>query len=84
MERVTRRVTDPFELSAVSKFNEKVKSLPDEPRLCPTHGEAVSLNFVSFKENAGGAPPFEAVFSGCCEAAIQRNSNSSTGRWRDN
>jgi hypothetical protein len=71
MERATRRVTDPFELSAISKFKEKMKSSPEEPRLCPSHGEAVNLNFVDFNDNSVGAPPFEAVFSGCCEAAIQ-------------
>lgn len=72
MERVTRQVTDPFELSAISKFNRKMEENPGAPRLCPTHGEAVSLSFVNFKENPGPTPPFEAVFSGCCEAAIQR------------
>lgn len=71
MERATRRVTDPFELSAISKFNERMKSEPGEPRLCPTHGEAVILSFVNFKQNPGPTPPFEAVFSGCCEAAIR-------------
>jgi hypothetical protein len=71
MERATRRVTDPFELSAISKFKEKVKSSPDEPRLCPANSEAVNLDFLNFNENTVGAPPFEAVFSGCCEAAIQ-------------
>ena len=69
METATRRVTDPFELSAITKFKEKVKSNRDEPRLCPAHGEAVNLEFVNFNNNAD-APPFEAVFSGCCEAAI--------------
>lgn len=72
MERATRQVTDPLELSAIAKFKEKMKSSPEEPRLCPAHGEAVSLNFVNFRENAGDVPSFEAVFSGCCEAAIRR------------
>jgi hypothetical protein len=69
MERATRRVTGPFELSAITKFKEKVKGSPDELRLCPAHGEAVNLDFVNFNDNAD-APPFEALFSGCCEAAI--------------
>jgi hypothetical protein len=70
MERATRRVTDPFELSAIAKFKEKMKSTSEEPRLCPAHTEAVSLDFVNFNDNSD-APSFEAVFSGCCEAAIQ-------------
>lgn len=72
MERVTRQVTDPFELSAIAKFKEKMKRVPDEPRLCPEHGEAVRLDFVNFRESAGDVPSFEATFSGCCEAAIRR------------
>jgi hypothetical protein len=70
MERATRRVTDGLELSAITKFKEKVKSIPNELRFCPAHGEAVNLEFVNFNDNAD-APPFEAVFTGCCEAAIQ-------------
>ena len=72
MGRATRRVTDPFELSAVSKFNGKVKLLPDETRLRPHPRGGRRPKLREFRGERGRRPPFEAVFGCCCEAAIQR------------
>jgi hypothetical protein len=69
MSKVTRRITDPRALGLITKFRAKIKTMPNEQRLCPTHNEAVSMHEDNFSSPVN-APNFETVFTGCCDEAI--------------
>jgi hypothetical protein len=49
-----------------------MKTMPNEPRHCPIHGEEVIVSREDFGSSSSAGPPFEAVFIGCCDEAIQK------------
>ena len=72
MARV-RRPIDPSDFSAIPRMREVIKTLPKHLRICPKHGEAVTIEERDFSSNPGGFAPFaKADWVGCCEEAIDR------------
>lgn len=50
-----------------------IKTLPDGIRICPEHGEEVTIQESNFSSNSGGFAPFgKADWVGCCYEAIDR------------
>jgi hypothetical protein len=72
MERVTRRVNDPFLIARFAEFKKLKRTLPAEQRLCSKHNEAVVANEIPFDNHGATTPNLEIVFSGCCEDAIRQ------------
>lgn len=71
MSKVTRRITDPRALGVITKFRAKIKTMPNEQRLCPTHNKAVSMHDEVIGSPVN-APNFEVVLTGCCVEAIKK------------
>lgn len=62
-----------FDLITIHNFNRIMGERSSiEPRLCPVHGEAVSLDYEFYSGVEAGAPGFEAVLSGCCDEAVDK------------
>ena len=50
-----------------------IKTLPDRIRICPEHGEEVTIQEGSPSQNAIGVAPFkEANWVGCCADAVDQ------------
>jgi hypothetical protein len=68
-----RRPIDPSDFSAIPRTREVVKTLPKDIRICPKHGEEVTIEERDFSSNPGGFAPFrKADWLGCCDDAIDR------------
>lgn len=66
-----RRHIDPSDFSSIPRIREVIKTLPKEVRVCPKHGEEVTIQERDFSSNAGGFAPFaKADWVGCCDEAI--------------
>ncbi len=65
---------DPSEFTAIPRTREIIKMLPAETRVCPIHGEEVTIQECDFySSNTGGSAPFgEANWVGCCDEVIDR------------
>lgn len=65
------RISHPFDLITIHNFNKiMAERQSNEQRLCPIHGQAVTLNHESYGGVDVGAPGFEAILSGCCDEAV--------------
>ncbi len=72
MPQVRRRI-DPSDFTAIPRWREIMKTLPESIRVCPKHGEEVRIQESDFSSNPGGFAPFgKADWVGCCDEAIDR------------
>src|SRR6266566_4542387 len=72
MTRVQRPI-NPSDFSAIPRIREIIRTLPEELRLCPKHGELVGIEEGDLLPNQGGGVPFaDANWVGCCDEAIDR------------
>src|SRR5216684_1616898 len=70
MTRV-RRPIDSSDFTAIPRTRQIIETLPDMLRICPRHGEEVTIREGEFLPNQGGGVPFsEANWEGCCDGAI--------------
>jgi hypothetical protein len=64
---------NPLCIDRVPEFRKRLKALPSEIKVCPTHGEEVVIgpecNFLP-AGYYGGVPPWEVYFEACCSEAI--------------
>lgn len=68
-----RRCIDPSEFTAIPRWREIIKTLPEEIRVCAKHGQEVTIQESDFSANPGGFAPFgKADWVGCCDEAIDR------------
>ncbi len=67
---VERRITDPFEIIEIGKFNELTNKFKGEPRLCSNHNFPIEYKYES-TGNPHGAP-FNIILNGCCEESIEK------------
>jgi hypothetical protein len=68
-----RRPIDPSDFSAIPRIREVIKTLPEEVRICPRHGEEITIQEGDFSSNPGAFAPFaKADWVGCCDEAIDR------------
>jgi len=74
----TRHIKNHTAIVLIGEFNRLSNSNSLESRLCPKHKEAVTRNHVLLGRSPqmlSGAPPFEYVFEGCCDEAIDNELN---------
>ena len=72
MAKVRRRI-DPSEFTAIPRYREIMRMLPEGILLCPRHGEEVTIQESDFSSNPGWVAPFgQADWVGCCDEAIDR------------
>lgn len=70
---MTRVKIDPSDFTAIPRMREMMKTLPEEIRFCPRHGEEVTIQESEFVPNPSfGAPFAKADWVGCCDEAIAR------------
>ena len=71
---MTKVQIDPSEFTAIPRTREILKMLLEEIRVCPRHGEEVTIQEGDFySSNPGGSAPFgKANWVGCCDEAIDR------------
>jgi hypothetical protein len=61
----------PQDFSKIPRIREIIKTLPEDIRVCPRHGEEVSIQESDFSSNPGGFAPFgKADWVGCCDEAV--------------
>jgi hypothetical protein len=66
-----RRPIDPSDFSSIPRIRKVIKTLPKEVRVCPGHGEEITIQEHDFSRNPGGVAPFaKADWVACCEEAI--------------
>src|SRR6266446_6678791 len=64
---------EPPDFAAIPRIRELIKTLPDEVRICPEHGEEVEIQEGPSSPNVDGVAPFKkASWVGCCDQAIDR------------
>jgi len=72
MTRV-RRPIDSSDFTAIPRTRQIIETLPDMLRICPKHGEEVTIREGKLLSKQGGGVPFaDANWEGCCDAAIDR------------
>jgi hypothetical protein len=72
MEKVTKRF-DGLNCAADNHaFNQIKNAMTEDPRLCPEHGESVSVKAEHHGSPNPEVPNIEVVFSGCCYEAIDK------------
>jgi hypothetical protein len=72
-----RRPIDPSDFSSIPRIREVIKTLPKEVRVCPRHGEEVTIHEHDFSQNRIGVAPFmKADWVACCDEAIDRVINA--------
>lgn len=68
-----RRPIDPSDFTSIPRFRAIISTLPEEIRVCPKHGEEVTIQETEFVPNPSfGAPFARADWVGCCDEAIDR------------
>lgn len=68
-----QRAIHPSDFTRIPTIKEIIKTLPKEIRVCPIHGEEVTIEMGDLLPNQGGGVPFaEANWVGCCFEAIDR------------
>ncbi len=70
--KVESYFSHPFDLITIHKFNVTTRTAPRKTRLCEIHNEPVTLDYNHYGGNSFGAVPFEAVLTGCCNQAIDK------------
>ena len=66
-----RRAIDPTDFSSIPRIREVIKTLPKEVRVCPRHGDEVTIQEHDFSRNLIGVAPFKkADWVACCDEAI--------------
>ena len=66
-----QRPIEPADFAAIPRTREILKTLPVGIRICPNHGEEVSIQGEPVSPNGDGVPNFkDANWVGCCEKAI--------------
>lgn len=69
---VQKRI-EPCDFAAIPRSREMITTLPDSIRICPEHGDEVTIKEGSASRNViGVAPCKEANWVGCCYDAIDR------------
>ena len=69
---VQKRI-EPCDFAAIPRTREMIKTLPDSIRICPEHGQEVTILEGALLPYQGGGVPFaEANWVGCCYDAIDR------------
>ena len=64
---------DPIYFTAIPRIREIIKTLPKEIRICPRHGEEVTIRESDFSSNPGPTAPFnKANWEACCHEAISK------------
>ena len=64
---------EPYEFTAIPRTREILKMLPEEIRVCSSHGEEITIQECDFSASPGGSAPFgKADWLGCCDGAINR------------
>lgn len=59
--------------TSIPRFRAVLGTLPEEIRVCPNHGDAVTIQESEFVPNPSfGAPFARADWVGCCDEAIDR------------
>ena len=72
MPKVTKKI-EPNDFTAIPRWREVIKILPEEIRVCSRHGEEVVIKEIEPLLHQGGGVPFaEASWEGCCEESINR------------
>ena len=68
---VQRRI-EPSDFTAIPRTREMIRSLPDMIRVCPEHGQEVTIREGALLPHQGGGVPFaEANWEGCCDGVIE-------------
>jgi hypothetical protein len=70
-----RHIKNHRDIVSIGEFNRLSSSSPLELRLCTIHKKDVKRNAVLHGQSPqafGGNPPFEYVFEGCCDEAINK------------
>jgi hypothetical protein len=66
------RSIEPSDFTAIPRTREMIRSLPDMIRICPEHGQEVTIRDGALLPNQGGGVPFaEANWEGCCDEVIE-------------
>jgi hypothetical protein len=65
-------VTDPQAVQSIAEFIKGTSAMPNAPRLCPEHGEAVKARIEGTDLDKPSQSKVQAVLTGCCRAAIDR------------
>lgn len=72
MTRV-RRPIDPADFSSIPRVRAIIKALPTDMRVCPEHGEEVTIEERDLSPKPGdGASLAKADWVACCDKAIDR------------
>jgi len=72
MRRVQRPI-DPSDFNAIPRMREIIRTLPEEIRVCPKHGELATIEEGDLLPNQGAGVPFAgANWVSCCDEAIDR------------
>lgn len=66
---VTRKIERPYLIARVAEFKDKIAI--DEWPPCSIHGKSVSIHEVG-SAAPFGPPGFAVIFTGCCDAALDR------------
>ncbi len=70
MTKVRRPIAS-SDFTAIPRTRQIIETLPDMLRICPRHGEEVTISEGEFSPKQGGGVPFaEASWEGCCDGAI--------------
>lgn len=77
-----QRPIDPMYFSNIPKMRETLRTLPEDIRICPQHGEEVKITEGDRIPNPSDGAPFgEAAFIGCCDTAVDNAINGIRRAW---
>ena len=67
------KAIQPAYFTSIPRFRAVISTLPEEIRICPRHGEEVTIQESEFVPNPSfGAPFARADWVGCCDEAVDR------------
>lgn len=68
-----QRSIEPSDFTAIPRMREMIKTLPEKMRICPDHGEEVTIREGLLSKNVIGVATFKkANWVGCCSDAIDK------------
>jgi hypothetical protein len=68
-----QRSIEPSDFAAIPRIREMINTLPDSVRICPEHGEEVTIQEGPSSANVVGVARFKkANWVGCCDHAIDK------------
>ncbi len=67
-----QRSIEPSDFTTIPRIRQMIKNLPDMIRICPEHGQEVTIREGALLPHQGPGVPFaEASWEGCCDGVIE-------------